>query len=152
MSPIRSCKKLICWCVGLKFVFEALWPRQKDKIKIVAGYFQRHTHLLRNEVRLEHIQAEYDFRKRALEVFEEAESSHRLQEYQSLRASMTTGRYEEKLQYIDDRSCQDAGKWLMKHAEFCSWMDVSLGSDPVLWLQGIPGSGKLTLMGGNMWY
>jgi hypothetical protein len=130
-------------CAGLRFVFEALWPRQRDKVKIVVGHLQRHTHLLRNEVRLEHIQAEYDFRRNALERFDEAESSHRRQEYQSLRASMTTKTYEEKLRYLDDRSCQDAGVWLMKQTEFCNWMGNSPGFNSVLWLQGIPGSGKL---------
>ncbi|KAH7077841.1 hypothetical protein BKA63DRAFT_509181 [Paraphoma chrysanthemicola] len=131
----------------LKFVFEALWPRQRNRIKIVVGHLQRHTHLLRNEVRLEHIQAEYEFRKKALELFDEAENSHRLQEYQSLRTSMATRKYEEKLQYLDDRSCQDAGLWLMKHIEFCSWIEKSPGSNSVLWLQGIPGSGKTHLAG-----
>ncbi|KAH4040807.1 hypothetical protein HBI56_015270 [Parastagonospora nodorum] len=129
----------------LKFVFEALWPRQRDKIKIVAGHFQRHTQVLRNEVRLKHIQAEYDFRRQALESFDKFENSHRLQEYQSLRTSMPMGKYEEKLQYLDDRSYHDAGIWLMKHTEFCSWIDRSPGSNPVLWLQGIPGSGKTHL-------
>jgi hypothetical protein len=60
---------------GLKFVSEALWPRQRDKIKIVVGHLQRHTYVLRNEVRLEHIQAEHDFRRKALERFDEAERS-----------------------------------------------------------------------------
>jgi hypothetical protein len=139
---------LIYWYAGLKIVFEAFWPRKRDKIKIVIGHLQRHAHLLRNEVRLEHIQAEYAFRKDALKLFDEAESSHGRQEYQSLRSSMATMMYEEKLRYLDDRSCQDASKWLMKHTEFCRWMENLPGSDPdpVLWLQGIPGSGKIARM------
>jgi hypothetical protein len=110
----------------------------------VVGHVQRHTQLLRNEVRLEHIQAEYEFRKDALERFEKAEGLHQRQEYQSLRASIATQAYEERLQYLDDRSFKSAGTWLMKNTEFRSWMEKVPVSNPVLWLQGIPGSGKLT--------
>jgi hypothetical protein len=110
----------------------------------VVGHVQRHTQLLRNEVRLEHIQAEYEFRKNALERFEKAEGLHQRQEYQSLRSSIATQVYEEQLQYLDDRSFQKAETWLMKNTEFRSWMERVPLSNPVLWLQGIPGSGRLT--------
>lgn len=130
---------------GLKFVFEAFWPRQKEKIKIVASHIQRHTMLLRNEVRLEHIQEEYGFRQRAFEHFEKAELSHQRQEYQSIRTSIAPRTYEERLQYLDDRTCHEAGMWLPKHATFRSWIDTKDTTVSNIWLQGIPGSGKKLL-------
>jgi hypothetical protein len=63
---------------------------------------------------------------------------------------MATRKYEDKLRYLDDRSCKEAGVWLMKHIEFCNWIDRSPGSNPVLWLQGIPGSGKIIRTGTNI--
>jgi hypothetical protein len=63
---------------------------------------------------------------------------------------MATNKYEEKLHYLDGRSCKDAGVWLMKHIEFCNWIDRLPGSNPVLWLQGIPGSGKIIRTGTNI--
>ncbi|KAF2647160.1 hypothetical protein K491DRAFT_644350 [Lophiostoma macrostomum CBS 122681] len=129
----------------LRIVFEALWPRQRDKIKIVGKHIQRHALLLRNEVRLEHIQAEYNSRIRALDHFEKSEASHLRQEYHSLRTSVAPRTYEDKLQYLDDHSCHEAGTWLMKHKNFRNWVDTTKSSSAVLWLQGIPGSGKTHL-------
>ena len=107
----------------------------------MTSHIQRHKDLLRNEVRLEHIQAEYEFRRKAMEHFERTEGSHQHQEYQNLRANIAPRTYEEKLQYLDDRSCQDAGSWLIKHTDFRNWVNQSNTSHQVLWLDGIPGSG-----------
>jgi hypothetical protein len=129
----------------LKILFEALWPRQRDKIKIVVSNIQRHTLLLRNEVRLEHIQAEYDFRQQALQHFEKSEASHLRQEYHCLRTSISPRTYKETLAYLDDRTCREAGIWLMKHDKFRDWIDPTKKSASIIWLQGIPGSGKTHL-------
>ncbi|PVI01812.1 hypothetical protein DM02DRAFT_590626 [Periconia macrospinosa] len=129
----------------LKFIFEALWPRQKEKIKMIVENIGKHTLLLRNEVRLEHIQAEYDFRKKALEHFEKSEISHLRQEYRSLQTEISPPSYEETLAHIDDCTRPSAGMWLMKHDRFRDWADTTKQSNPILWLQGIPGSGKTHL-------
>lgn len=128
--------------IGLRLCFEGLWPIQRDRIKLVVTHIERHTMLLRNEVRLEHIQAEYDFRRQAFEHFEKTDSSHQRQEYQSVRANISPQTYQEKLQRLDDESCHQAGRWLLKDPSFCSWIDSSDISMSVLWMQGIPGSGK----------
>jgi hypothetical protein len=109
---------------------------------MVVSNIERHTLLLRDEVRLEHIQAEYDFRKQALEHFEKGEASHLRQEYHSLRTSISPRTYQETLAYLDDRSYLEAGVWLTKHDVFCDWLDTTNKSTSILWLQGIPGSGE----------
>jgi hypothetical protein len=109
---------------------------------MVVSNLERHTLLLRNEVRLEHIQAEYDFRKQALEHFEKGEASHLRQEYYSLRTSISPRTYQETLAHLDDRSFLEAGLWLMKHDAFCDWLDTTNDSTSILWLRGIPGSGE----------
>lgn len=37
------------------------------------------------------------------------------------------------------------GKWLLRENRFCSWFDPILCSTHMLWMNGIPGAGKLVL-------
>lgn len=93
-------------------------------------------------MRLEHIQAGYNFRQQALEHFERSEASHLRQEYYGLRTIISPRTYQEALANLDDRSCHEAGQWLVKHATFCDWLDTTNNYTPVIWLRGIPGSGQ----------
>jgi hypothetical protein len=38
----------------------------------------------------------------------------------------------------------NSGDWIFKHATFESWYDFNYGNEPLLWLSGIPGAGKVT--------
>jgi len=70
-------------------MFESVWPKHKREIKLVTSHIERLTLLMRNEVRLEHIQAEHQARTQALEHFKKSELADRNQEYQSLRADIS---------------------------------------------------------------
>ena len=126
---------------GWGYFFESLWPRHREKIKLVTNHIERHTLLMRNEVRLEHIQEEHCARLRALEHFESTERSHRRQEYQSIKTDISPRTYEDRLDWFHGRICEGTGKWLMKDATFAKWLDSSDTSTKVLWLEGIPGAG-----------
>ncbi|KAL9096860.1 MAG: hypothetical protein Q9165_000824 [Trypethelium subeluteriae] len=128
-----------------KYLFESLWPRHREKIKVVTGHIGRLAVLLRNEVRLEHIQAEHSARARALEHFERAERSYRRQEYESIRAEISPKTHEDALYRFQARISEGAGRWLIEDATFNKWLDLSETSTKVLWLQGIPGAGKTYL-------
>jgi hypothetical protein len=128
--------------LGWKFFFESLWPRHREKIKVVKTHIERHILLMRNEVRLEHIQAENDARVRALEHFENTEGSLQRQEYQNIKTDVSPRTYEERLDWIDARRCEGTEKWLVKDSIFAKWLDTTDTSTKVLWLQGIPGSGE----------
>lgn len=128
--------------VGWKYFFESLWPKQKEKIRVVISNIERHTLLMRNEVRLEHIQAEYDFRVRALEHFERTERALQRQEYQNIKTNISPKTYEDKLDWLNVRRCAGTGKWLLKDSTFLRWLDTSDTSTKTLWLQGIPGAGE----------
>lgn len=108
---------------------------------MVAINIERHTLLMRNEVRLEHIQEEHHARLRALEHFESTERSHRRQEYQSIKADISPKSYDDRLDWFHGRVCEGTGKWLMRDATFTKWLDISDTSTKVLWLEGIPGAG-----------
>jgi len=96
---------------------------------------------MRNEVRLEHVQAEHDARVRALEHFESTERAFQRQEYQDIKTDVSPRSYEEKLDWLHARRCDGTGRWLKRDAAFAKWLDITDTSTKVLWLQGIPGSG-----------
>ncbi|KAI9664051.1 MAG: hypothetical protein M1821_007542 [Bathelium mastoideum] len=128
-----------------KYFFESLWPRHREKIKVVTDHIKRLTLLLRNEVRLEHIQAEHSARARALEHFERTERSHRRQEYEAIKADFSPRTYERTLYHLQGRQSEGSGEWLIRDSIFNKWLDVSEPSTKTLWLQGIPGAGKTFL-------
>jgi len=127
--------------LGWRYFFESLWPRHRDKIQVVITHIERHTLLMRNEVRLEHIQEEHHARLRALEHFESTERSHRRQEYQSIKTDISPKSYDGKLDWFHGRVCEGTGKWLTRDASFAKWLDIYDTSAKLLWLEGIPGSG-----------
>ncbi|KAL6403418.1 NACHT domain protein [Ilyonectria robusta] len=130
-----------------RYFFEAMWPIQKDKIKLITSQVERHTALMRNEVRLEHIREEHDARLRALEHFERTERSNRQQEYNIIKTDVSPTFCDDKLYQIRNQTCKGTGKWLLQDDVFLKWLDVANRSTDLLWLHGIPGAGKTFLAG-----
>jgi hypothetical protein len=126
---------------GWRYFFESLWPKHKDKIKVVTAHVERHTLLMRNEVRLEHIRGEHEARLRSLEHFEMTEKSQRRQEYHNIKADISPKLYEGSLDWLHGRVCEGTGRWLMRDTTFTKWLDHSDISTRLVWLQGIPGAG-----------
>ncbi|KAL9621184.1 MAG: hypothetical protein Q9160_004316 [Pyrenula sp. 1 TL-2023] len=140
------------YIVALKFfkqpkwrsLFEALWPQQKERIQLVITRIQRHTLLMRSEVRLEHVREEHEARLRALEHFVKSEKANRLQEYHIIEAGISPIFYDDRLNWINGRIYEGTGKWLTKDTALAKWLDFSEKSNKVLWLQGIPGAARNT--------
>lgn len=126
---------------GWRIIFESLWPKQRDKIKVVQRHIERLTDLMRNEVRLEHIRGEHDARIRALEHFEMTEKSSREQEYHILETAVLPKFHDDKLDWLRGHICDGTGKWLMRDTTFIKWLDIGDLSTKIVWLQGIPGAG-----------
>ncbi|KAK5987844.1 hypothetical protein PT974_11978 [Cladobotryum mycophilum] len=130
-----------------RYMFEALWPKQKDKINIVMNHIGRHTTLMRNQVRLEHIREEHEHRQRAFEHFETTQRSNRRQEYNIIKTDLSPKSYDTELYRIRGGFCEGTGNWLKQDNDFKKWLDVDDRSIRILWLQGIPGAGKTFLAG-----
>jgi len=122
-----------------------MWPKQRDKIKVVMSHMERHTLLMRNEVRLEHIREEHEARLRALEHFERTERSHRRQEYNAIKEAISPRTYEEDLYRVQGRICEGTGKWLLRDTTFIKWLKESEKPAKLIWLQGIPGAGMFII-------
>ncbi|CAH0041024.1 unnamed protein product [Clonostachys rhizophaga] len=125
--------------------FESVWPKQKEKISIIIGHIERHTTLIRSEVRLGEIREEHEARKRQLVHFELTEKAKRLQEFNRIMTSLKIKSYDRDLDRIRGRTCEGTGKWLLKNSLFVKWLDTTDYSSNLLWLQGIPGAGKTFL-------
>ncbi|PYH80228.1 hypothetical protein BO82DRAFT_393179 [Aspergillus uvarum CBS 121591] len=128
-----------------KYFFEPLWPNRRDRINLVKTHIERHSLLMRNEVRLEHIREEHKARLKALEHFKAEERAQRLQQYHVIKTDVNPRMYDDKLNWCHGRICDGSGAWLLRDKAFTRWLDFSAGTSPVLWLQGIPGAGKTFL-------
>ena len=129
------------WLLGWRLLFEALWPKHREKIRVVRTDIDRHTLLLRREVQFEHIQREHEARSRSLAHFEATENAHRRQEYRGIVADISPKVYDGKLNWLQGRTCIGTGNWLLRDATFIQWLKATEKSQRLLWLQGIPGAG-----------
>ncbi|KAJ4214083.1 hypothetical protein NW759_010609 [Fusarium solani] len=130
----------------LKYLFEALWPRRRDEIKLVTKHIARRRELMRTEVRLEEIRAADDARQRELEHFAKAEETAIKREYSTLRAHVSPKTYDHDLYRHHAAVCEGTGKWLFRDQSFKGWVGHSKGTTQILWLKGIPGAGVVCVV------
>ncbi|KAF6803819.1 NACHT domain protein [Colletotrichum musicola] len=129
----------------LKLVFEVLWPSRREKIKMVGELIKRHALLLRNEVQLSDIREAHGARRRQMEHFELTEKVSMEQEYNSIRTHISPRSYDDDLNRLQGSICPGTGNWLLRDKSFWDWMDRSQSASQILWLKGIPRSGKTFL-------
>ena len=109
---------------GWKYMLEAVWPRYKAKIELVSSHIERHTHLLRNEVSLQHIKEEHEARTKALEYYEETRQSQEKQMFHNLETLISPRLYDRKLDQLRTTTCDGTAKWLFKDSVFNEWLDM----------------------------
>jgi hypothetical protein len=98
--------------------------------------------LMKDEVTLQRIRDEHAARQLALEHYDHEAFFRLRRDFDSNQAKIAPKMYYDKLNRLRETICDGTGEWLMKDATFVSWMDMANSSAKVLWLQGIPGSGK----------
>jgi hypothetical protein len=98
---------------------------------------------MNDEATLAHlVQAQAD-RERALEEYEHQFEFRQLQEFDMVRSSLNARLYDQDLESLKARASCGSGNWLEDHVTYRTWMDVQSKSPRLLWLQGIPGAGKV---------
>ena len=126
-------------------IFQAVWPRRKEKIDIVVNNIERLTTMMRDEVTLQHIKEEYELRARSLAHFDQETEFQELQKFETLRTRVSPLIYDQRLDWLLNRSCQGSAEWLVSDESFLKWLDASNPTVRLLWLRGIPGAGKYSL-------
>lgn len=122
-------------------MFEALWPSQKERIKLTVNHIERDTDLMRTKVNLEHIREEHEHRQRAYDHFEATKKSSTCQEYNIIKTDISPKSYGADLYRIRSQVCAGTGNWLKQDGDFKKWLDLDDDSTRLLWLCGIPGAG-----------
>ncbi|KAF6815604.1 NACHT domain protein [Colletotrichum sojae] len=109
----------------LTFVFEALWPGRREKIKMVGKLIKQHALLLRNKVQWSDIREAHEARHRQMEHFQLTERALMEQEYNSIRTHVSPKSYDDDLNRLQSSICPGTGNWLLRDKVFRGWMDRS---------------------------
>jgi hypothetical protein len=136
---------LLLTSTGWQYILEAVWPKYKAKLEIVVKHIQRHSMLMKDEITLQRIREEHDARQLALNHYDDEARFHLRRDFDSNQAKISPRMYYDKLNRLREATCQGTGEWLMEDATFISWVDMANNSTKIVWLQGIPGSGKFLL-------
>ncbi|GLA01286.1 hypothetical protein AnigIFM60653_011535 [Aspergillus niger] len=128
-----------------KQMFEAIWPSYQKKLDVVVSNIELHATLVRNEVTLLDVSEAQKARVRSLEQFAEIQTLHSRQRFTGLKGQVAPISFDERLDWISNRSVPGCAKWLFRDNAFSEWFDVSAQAPQYLWLQGMPGAGKTYL-------
>ena len=124
-------------------IFDRLWPKHLANIEELGRHLDRLSRLMSTEIRLEHIQDEYEFRKQAMITFKAQAANIRRQEYDRIMTSLSPCTYDKILYHLNLNRCQGTGSWLFQSQIFLEWMEDSWEeARRILWLKGIPGAGE----------
>jgi len=127
--------------LGPQLVFESVWPRQRDRLDSVVSFVERHTACMRSEVTTQNLREERDFRAKSLAHISEEQNFQELQKFQTLKMRLSPESYDDRLDWLLNRSSESSANWLMSDQAFLSWLNTSNPTVRLLWLKGIPGAG-----------
>lgn len=125
-------------------MFDGVWSKHHASILEISRHIERLTRLLRTDIRMEHIQQEYEFRKHAMDNFKVQTTEARRQEFHRIVTSFNPCRYDDTLYRLHGLRCQQTGAWLFTSQPFIDWEKDTHVDNQVLWLKGIPGAGRYT--------
>ncbi|KAB8210959.1 NACHT domain protein [Aspergillus parasiticus] len=136
-----------------KQLLDTLWDSHLTKLNIVVDNLKQHSSLLREEVTLLDIAEARKHRIKSLEDFDIVHNYQQRQKFFGLRGRISVNLYDDRLDWIRNRSVPGCEKWLLDDPAFCKWKDNSTKGSQTeawLWLQGIPGAGKTYLCGATI--
>lgn len=120
-----------------------MWAKSARQIKAVESNIEKHANLLMDEASFEHMRMVAESTAAALKKAEKDETIQQLQLFQALEASICPQLYDEKMDWLRSRVYKDTSNWLLKDVSFKKWIEAGDQSKRLIWLQGIPGAGRL---------
>jgi hypothetical protein len=126
-----------------KQLLSTMWSKFDSQFQNIISRIDSHAALVDTEAAAASFADAYEFRKKALLAFEKAEDDRERQTFQHLKEWLSPMSFEDDLQRSGDmvNGCPNTGNWFLLADEFTKWLDPG-SSSPVIWLSGIPGSGK----------
>ena len=130
-------------CKGWHFWFTFNWGLFERRFKSILHRLSSHCDHLGREAAAMHFSEMKDFRlKRQLEdeAFEQR-TQYQMAENVFRWLAAAEDQQDEQLHWIVDRRQAETCDWVLENPQMESWIGEE-GGDPVLWMTGIPGSGK----------
>lgn len=103
----------------------------------------QHRILMDGSITLAHVVEAHAARQRAFKEFERQHQFRQSQDLEAVKSSLSPALYDRDLQRLKTCRIVGSGDWLFSQKEYNTWIDVSDKTSRLLWLQGIPGAGKL---------
>lgn len=97
---------------------------------------------MREDTTQQHIMEEFAAQAKALAHFEKELEFQEIQKFEMLKTRICPPMYDDRLDWLLNRSCGGSATWLFNEEIFLEWLDVSNSTVRLLWLRGIPGAGK----------
>lgn len=88
------------------------------------------------------IQAQVD-REASMKAFESQYEFQLRQDFEAAISSLNARIYDKDMERFKAQMDPASGSWLDNNENFNAWLDSTHRSRRVLWLQGIPGAGKI---------
>lgn len=123
-----------------------MWSNFDLHFTHILNRLARHTDLVDSEAAASNFDAAYSFRVMARHEFKEAQTERRKGTFRQKKEWLCPLSFEHDLQRCEDTlaDCANTGRWFLRCEKFTSWMDPD-NAPSILWLSGIPGSGKFLI-------
>lgn len=130
------------WETEWRQLFSTLWTGFDSHFADIISRLERHTTLVDHEALAANLTQAHTFRIAAHKEFEESMQERQRRISEDVKGWLSPLSFEDDLQRCQDitEMCPNTGRWLLNDARFNLWLNEDL--KPILWLSGIPGSGK----------
>ena len=131
------------WDTDWKSFFKALWIAFTPDINNIASNLRRHKSLIEGGVSIKVFEEIQNIRQFAIIAFEKQIKDQAVRHRDEVQTWLCA--FDCETQQQDHREtrkvCKDPGRWLIDDPEFDKWFSSEYCSNPLLWLNGIPGAG-----------
>lgn len=136
---------VVCLIVlGWRIFFNTLWGKADRQFKMILDSLAENCRLVETEAKTADIVEASSFRVKMEDQMRKEENERAVARLQSALTWLDAKdeEQENELGRLRDRVFEHSCDWIQRHNETKAWMSIR-GSQPILWLIGKPGAGKL---------
>jgi hypothetical protein len=146
LLPTLSSFESLTQCEAWRQVFRSVWKDFKTRFQNILDRLRRHREVIESQANLLHFQQYQLDRAKMLEDLRRSENERRQKNYKEALEWISGADT-----HLDHESACAArseypgsGRWILKHSKQQNWKEADEPVSSILWLNGIPGAGKLT--------